>query len=291
MTDTITQLGHLFLYTLPIQGGIIAFFLTIERFIPAGPHKSVGGLMLNLKIMILSSIASTLGAGALEAITAAAGGFLGLGWIDLGFSTGQSAVDVVLGMLLFMLVYDFFFYWFHRFQHEINLFWQEHKLHHMDEQLNVTSTARHNWFEGLLEGLLILLPMTIVFKLNSEEGAIVGSIIGNLSVAYNFFIHSNLKIRYGAASILFGGPQYHRIHHSRLPEHHDKNYAASFPIWDWLFGTYYHPGREEFPPTGVHDEKDVGTLAEAAILPIKAWWKMFRAWGRHGADGHGSQSR
>ncbi|PCK78907.1 sterol desaturase family protein, partial [Rhizobium sophoriradicis] len=29
------------------------------------------------------------------------------------------------------------------------------------------------------------------------------------------------------------------IHHSRVREHHDKNFANYFPIWDHLFGTYY----------------------------------------------------
>ena len=34
-------------------------------------------------------------------------------------------------------------------------------------------------------------------------------------------------------------PTGHRIHHSALSEHHDKNFGSIFPIWDHLFGTYY----------------------------------------------------
>jgi hypothetical protein len=36
-----------------------------------------------------------------------------------------------------------------------------------------------------------------------------------------------------------------------------KNFVAFFPIWDILFGTYYHPARDEFPPTGVEGEKEI----------------------------------
>lgn len=33
-------------------------------------------------------------------------------------------------------------------------------------------------------------------------------------------------------------PRDHHIHHSKLREHHDLNYANNFAIWDHLFGTY-----------------------------------------------------
>ena len=56
------------------------------------------------------------------------------------------------------------------------------------------------------------------------------------------FFHSlELRIQLGRWSWVAGAPQVHRIHHSRLPQHADKNFAAYFPIWDVLFGTYWHP--------------------------------------------------
>jgi sterol desaturase/sphingolipid hydroxylase (fatty acid hydroxylase superfamily) len=65
--------------------------------------------------------------------------------------------------------------------------------------------------------------------------------------AWTFLIHANLKLSLGPLSWLVDGPQVHRIHHSQLPQHFDRNFAAFFPIWDVLFGTYYHPARGEFP--------------------------------------------
>jgi sterol desaturase/sphingolipid hydroxylase (fatty acid hydroxylase superfamily) len=73
-------------------------------------------------------------------------------------------------------------------------------------------------------------------------------------------------------------PQLHRIHHSRLLEHRDKNFAAYFPVWDLVFGTYFHPKWDEYPATGVHDEKDVERLADALVLPFREWSRMFHNW-------------
>jgi len=67
----------------------------------------------------------------------------------------------------------------------------------------------------------------------------------------------------------------HRIHHSNLPEHMDKNFATMLPLWDILFGTYYHPKKEEWPSTGVAGVK-VTSLRQAIIMPFVTWGKMLR---------------
>lgn len=72
----------------------------------------------------------------------------------------------------------------------------------------------------------------------------------------------------GPFARLVSGPQLHRIHHSRLATHFDRNYAAFLPIYDQLFRTYYYPRRGEFPPTGVEGEAEMTSLREAALLPF-----------------------
>jgi sterol desaturase/sphingolipid hydroxylase (fatty acid hydroxylase superfamily) len=81
-------------------------------------------------------------------------------------------------------------------------------------------------------------------------------------------------LQFGKASVLFISPQ---TYHSYLPQHLDKNFVAVFPIWDILFGTYYHPARDEFPSTGVEDEKEIQSVWEVQIFALREWWKMFRA--------------
>lgn len=88
----------------------------------------------------------------------------------------------------------------------------------------------------------------------------------------------NVRLQVGKASLFCCSPQIHRIHHSRLPQHFERNFAAAFPPWDVLFGTYYAPARDEFPPTGVPGEKEITSFWEAESFTLRQWWKMFRAW-------------
>ena len=107
------------------------------------------------------------------------------------------------------------------------------------------------------------------------------------SVASLDINHSNFRLQYGKASVLFISPQTHRIHHSRLPQHLDKNFCAHWPIWDILFGTYFAPARDEFPPTGVDGEREIQSLGEALIFTPREWLKLFFAWRSRRGRGDG----
>ena len=67
------------------------------------------------------------------------------------------------------------------------------------------------------------------------------------------------------------GPQFHRLHHT--PEHGDRNFAAFFPLWDRVFGTYLHPRPGQYPQVGVKDATDGNTLYDATLYPIVEWGK------------------
>jgi sterol desaturase/sphingolipid hydroxylase (fatty acid hydroxylase superfamily) len=257
--------------------GLFAVFSLLERVLPAaGPRKPLRGYWLNFKVTLLEYVTIPILGGLTSVAVIALGKRLGLGWIDLRFSTGHGMMDLLLGFLLSTFIFDFFFYWYHRFQHE-SFLWQEHKLHHMDEQL--CAFYRESWLETLISGPLSAIPLAILFKLNPEQGAITGTIF----TAWVVFIHTNIRLHLGPFAVLFNAPQGHRIHHSRMREHFDQNFAAFFPIWDVLFGTYHYPKRDEYPSTGVHGEKEVQTLWEGATLAFREWHRMFRAW-RHRHD-------
>jgi sterol desaturase/sphingolipid hydroxylase (fatty acid hydroxylase superfamily) len=180
--------------------------------------------------------------------------------------TGGIARDLA-ATLLSILIFDFFYYWYHRSEHKYPGLWVMHKLHHLDPGINVSTNLRHHWLEDVGRIPMITIPMAILFDLSPRAGGAVGF---SFSV-WTFFIHANLKLSLGRLSWLVDGPQVHRIHHSKLLQHFDRNFAAFFPIWDVIFGTYYHPGRGEFPPTGVSGEPQVTTLREAAWLPFRTW--------------------
>jgi sterol desaturase/sphingolipid hydroxylase (fatty acid hydroxylase superfamily) len=59
-------------------------------------------------------------------------------------------------------------------------------------------------------------------------------------MAVDFAQHSMVPFTYGwVGRWLVYSPVAHRIHHSPLEEHWDRNYGDLLPVWDRLFGTWY----------------------------------------------------
>lgn len=249
---------------------------------PAGPRKSVQRWLLHFQIMLANYAAAVpLGLFAAYLATSLVKSLgLNLGLIDLRIGTGKEIISVIAGFLLSALLGDFFFYWYHRCLHKSNLLWQHHKMHHLDPEFDALTGPRQNWLESFFLVFFNMIPMAVLFKFNEidplDAGLLQGSVIG-LLLLLQFQNHSNLRLQFGRASFLFTSSQTHRIHHSYLLQHRDKNFVAFFPIWDVLFGTYYHPGRDEFPLTGVEDEIEIQSVWEAQIYPLREWWKMWRA--------------
>lgn len=256
----------------------------IERlFPPAGPRKSLGQWFLHLHIHVfyifMAGIAAAVNAVALSALARHFGFHLGL--IDVRFATGKGLLVLAAAVWVSMVVGDFFFYWFHRALHGSKILWQHHKLHHIDEQLEAITLNRQNWIEVFIAALLIFAPVALLFKLDKPDPVQLGLLAGTLSTALATFLgigHMNVRFQVGKASPLYCSPQVHRIHHSRLPQHQDKNFAFALPLWDVLFGTYYAPQPDEFPPTGVDGEKEIHSFWEAQIFTQREWWRMFRRW-------------
>jgi sterol desaturase/sphingolipid hydroxylase (fatty acid hydroxylase superfamily) len=271
----IKQMSSAFLFSLFVSIPIMALFAVLERIAPAGPHKSIKGWFLNLRILILYYFAIQLATVIGTYLLATLANHLSLGWIDLRFASSVNVITIIAAFLLSIFIGDFFYYWRHRFQHQIPFLWQQHKLHHMDEQLNASTRARVDSGEAFLSIFTYMVPVTILFRLDAVQAGTIGGILAAVFDGWIVFYHSNIRLHLGRASVLVVGPQVHRIHHSRLPEHRDRNFAGNFPIWDLVFGSYYPPARHEFPPTGVEDEKEVDSLPDAIMLPFRGWARMF----------------
>ena len=177
----------------------------------------------------------------------------------------------VLMALLYIFLTDFIFYWYHRAQHRFKYLWIIHELHHSDTELNVTTSMRTYWLERPIQALLITIPITYLVGLDSRGIKIFPILL----TAWLFFTHANLKIRLGFLTRIICGPQLHRIHHSNLAEHQGKNLAQFFPIFDILFGTYYHPGYNEFPTTGLMERNADNSIPAVMIKPFMVWFNFF----------------
>ena len=134
---------------------------------------------------------------------------------------------------------DLAYYWWHRLSHEVNVLWAVHVVHHQSEDYNLAVALR----QAVLSPVTVMpfylplavlgVPLTVFFIVNA------------LSTLYQFWIHTELVDRMGAA----GERHQHALAPPGAPrgepEYLDRNYAATFILWDQLFGTLR---REEAPP-------------------------------------------
>jgi sterol desaturase/sphingolipid hydroxylase (fatty acid hydroxylase superfamily) len=128
---------------------------------------------------------------------------------------------------------DFFYYWWHRLSHEVNLLWAAHVVHHQSEDYNLAVALRQSITTGW-SSLPFYLPLAVL-----GVPALVFAITHALSTLYQFWIHTQLvgKVR-GPIDWILNLPSHHRVHHAINTQYLDKNYAATLIIWDRIFGTY-----------------------------------------------------
>jgi len=241
-------------------------FMVVERLRPVEPRQPLTHIWFNLRwYVVYSLVIIGLQALGIGLIVSGMQNWLRAPLISLPIP--QNVWTYTLVAILYFLVTDFFYYWFHRWQHTTAFLWEQHKFHHSETSLNVTSSRRVHWLEDPLLIVFLGIPMGLLFEFN---GLALG-ILAFIEILWLQFIHLNLRLNLRSLSSVVTGPQYHRIHHSFQTEHLDKNFAAFFPIWDIIFGTYYHPQRDEFPATGLATGETYDRILVALFLPFKAW--------------------
>ena len=151
-----------------------------------------------------------------------------------------------VSLVILVVITDLYTYTFHRFQHAIPFLWAMHSFHHSANALTLATGSRHLWMETVMtSAILPIIP--ILFQIPPDMLLIISLI--------HFFpdscAHLNVRFPMGRMITWVNSPQWHRIHHSVLPEHRDKNFASVLPLWDILFGTAWIPKPDEYPVTGL----------------------------------------
>ena len=257
-------------------------FLWLERKMPVQPHTPRANYWLNWRITCSNLLLAPGFAALVTLFTVYVAGTSGLPSLEvspLALSVGQPLADTLLqGAVIFFtacFLGDFWYYWWHRLQHTVPFLWEMHKLHHSDENLNATTIYRSHFLEPAGQALMRGLTIGLVFDTTQAPQTVLVAVAGGLLLAlWDYFIHANVRIdALHRLMPLFSTPQYHWIHHSRMPRHQDKNYAIWLPMFDIAFGSYYHPRVDEYPPTGLSSGEQIDTVWEAQTGPLVAWVK------------------
>lgn len=138
-----------------------------------------------------------------------------------------------------------------------------HELHHEDEHVNVTSAFKFHWMDSMADYTLQVLPTLFL-----PRPLVTIPILGLLRVVRVTFEHLAIPLHLGPFNRLITSPANHRIHHSKIPEHFNKNFAAVWPFWDVIFGTYHAPKDGEYPPTGLLSGKVNTSVKDALWGPL-----------------------
>ena len=166
---------------------------------------------------------------------------------------------------------DFASYWSHRLNHKINIFWNQHVIHHSSEEFNLACALRQSFSDLLGYTALFLIPAAI---LGVPEKVI--TILAPLHLFGQFWYHTQHIGKLGILEYFLVTPSQHRVHHAINPIYIDKNLAAIFCVWDRWFGTFQEELEEEPPIYGVL--KPVNTW-NPLIINYQHLWRMIQdAW-------------
>jgi lathosterol oxidase len=149
-----------------------------------------------------------------------------------------SQLPLVFQIPAVLLVADFTQYWVHRAFHSVPLLWRFHAIHHSAEAMDWLAGSRLHLVDAVVTRGLTYIP---IYILGFSEVALYAYV--TVVVVQATFIHANVRWEFPGIRRLVATPCFHHWHHAAEPEAVDKNFSVHSPLWDWLFGTLYMPGR------------------------------------------------
>jgi sterol desaturase/sphingolipid hydroxylase (fatty acid hydroxylase superfamily) len=255
------------------MGCVFLLLLALESLLPLrrAKHAKMRRLFINL---CFSAFAFVVGVSVVRPVA------LGLAtWTSerpfglLQVVAVPSAIHFVAGFLLM----DLTFYYWHRANHVIRLLWRFHNVHHLDPDLDVSTSFRFHFveilystgFRALQVGALGIGPATYV--------------------TYEFFFqlatmfhHSNINLPIRAErwlNKLIVTPRMHGVHHSIVRDETNSNYSVIFRWWDMLNRSLRLGIRQSHIDIGVagyrqpEDNRFLGLL-ELPFRKQREYWRL-----------------
>lgn len=130
------------------------------------------------------------------------------------------------------IIFDLCSYWAHRISHQQRFWWATHVVHHSGEHYNLTVSFRLSWVQHLK--LIFFLPVALI-----GFHPVIFFVVNQIAVLFQFWVHTEyIPKLHPAIEYIFATPSNHRVHHGSQDKYINKNYGATFIVWDRIFGTY-----------------------------------------------------
>jgi sterol desaturase/sphingolipid hydroxylase (fatty acid hydroxylase superfamily) len=169
------------------------------------------------------------------------------------------AVKIFLGLV----VSEIGSYWGHRWSHQTPFLWRFHSLHHAPEHIDWLVNTRAHPLDMVFTRLCGLVPLYVLGL--AQGSGLVPTLVLFFGTVWAFFVHANIRWRFGPLEQLIATPHFHHWHHTN-DENRDHNYAALFPWVDRIFGTYHGP--KHWPPVYGVDEPPPADFTGALLHPF-----------------------
>lgn len=181
-----------------------------------------------------------------------------------------------VAMLVGVVLMDLTFYWWHRANHRVGLLWRFHCAHHVDPDLDTTTSFRFHPGEVLYStafraaqvAVLGVGPMTyVVFETVFQCGTV--------------FHHSNVRLPVRLERWLnkiVVTPRMHGVHHSTVRHETDSNYSVIFSWWDRLSRTIRLNVPQDAVTIGVpaYLEPDDNRVRSVLAMPLQRQRRYWR---------------
>jgi sterol desaturase/sphingolipid hydroxylase (fatty acid hydroxylase superfamily) len=147
--------------------------------------------------------------------------------------------------LLFVLD-DFIYYWMHRLNHQVRIFWAGHVSHHSAIKMNFATALRQGVGERIHK-YLFWIPLPLL-----GFDALMVFMMMSINLFYQFWVHTELVDRLPRPiEFVLNTPSHHRVHHASNLRYLDCNHAGVLILWDRLFGSFSEEHPSDPPRYGL----------------------------------------
>lgn len=223
---------------------LAALFVPVERLFALRPQKILRpSIAADLGYYFLSSLLP----GFVISIPLATLAALAHAVVPFEVQDTVEALPLWARMAAGLLVGELGAYWGHRWSHQIPFLWRFHEVHHTPGHLDWLVNTRAHPVDMVFTRLCALTPLYVLGLGGppGTSGSLVPAIVLIVGAAWGFFVHANVRWRFGPLEWFVATPAFHHWHHT-LEGPINNNYAAMLPFLDRLFGTHHLP-RQSWP--------------------------------------------
>ena len=178
-----------------------------------------------------------------------------------------AALPLAVKLPLAFLVAETGSYWGHRLSHRLPWLWRFHAVHHAPEHLYFMINTHAHPVDIIVTRLFGMAPLYVLGLAGAGVAAsAVPAAVVVLGTAWGFFIHANVRVRLGPLEWLVATPCFHHWHHTSTRPL-DRNFAATLPVLDRVFGTHYLP--DHWPAGYGLAEPVAEPMAKSSRLPVE----------------------